>query len=489
MSHLARRDFLKVALGGLGLSLPGFLQASSTTPQARARSCIVLYCWGGMSHHETWDTKPDAPAEYRGEFKPIATAVPGIRVGEHMPRLAQHTDKLAIVRSMHHRCSAHGKGMYWNITGHPPPAPEVRRQPAAVAARLALPGRDGVAVPRRASGPADAVQVPYPLVDNNTLQAGDNAGFLGPTCDPIIIRPDGGRALGRRVARSRRHGLAAGPGIDSARLVARQNLARMLDQRLQAARRGSYDHFRQMACRHPLEPDGADRVQSRPRADQVREAYGDHLCGQSMLLARRLTEAGVPIVTVICAAGDLNGSAGDHWDTHGNNFNRLKRDLLPPLRSRLQRPARRSRTARPARRNAGCDAHGFRPHAAASTAQPGATITRICTPSSWPAAASAAARSMAVPTASAPSRAICRRPRRRTRHDLPGAGHPARFAPVRQDGPGVSAHRWSRTAAFLMRRSGPAHTVERVRATAPQQPERFATIDDLEREIDGQCSR
>ena len=78
-----------------------------------------------MSHHETWDTKPDAPSEYRGEFRPIATVVPGIRIGEHMPRLAQHTDKLAIIRSMHHRSSAHGKGMYWNITGHPPPAPEV----------------------------------------------------------------------------------------------------------------------------------------------------------------------------------------------------------------------------------------------------------------------------------------------------------------------------------------------------------------------------
>ena len=113
----ARRAFLKLSLGGLGLSLPTFLTAAETA--RRGRSCIVLYCWGGMSHHETWDTKPDAPKEYRGEFKPIATAIPGIRIGEHLPRLAEHTDKLAIIRSMHHRSSAHGKGMYWNITGHP----------------------------------------------------------------------------------------------------------------------------------------------------------------------------------------------------------------------------------------------------------------------------------------------------------------------------------------------------------------------------------
>ena len=94
---------------------------------------------------------------------------------------------------------------------------------------------------------------------------------------------------------------------------------------------GSFDHFRQMASDILL----SQTVQTAFNLDRepfkLRETYGDHLCGQSMLLARRLTEAGVPIVTVVCAAGDLNGSAGDHWDTHGNNFNRLKRDLLPPF--------------------------------------------------------------------------------------------------------------------------------------------------------------
>ena len=122
MASFARRDFLKLALGGVGLSLPALLQQAKGSVTPRARTCIVLYCWGGMSHHETWDTKPGAPVEYRGEFSAIATAVPGIRIGEHLPGLAQHTDKLAIIRSMHHRSSAHGKGMYWNITGHAPPA-------------------------------------------------------------------------------------------------------------------------------------------------------------------------------------------------------------------------------------------------------------------------------------------------------------------------------------------------------------------------------
>lgn len=326
---LVRRDFLKLSLGGIGLSLPAFLQAS-TTPTRRARSCIVLYCWGGMSHHETWDLKPNAPVEYRGEFCPIATAVPGIHIGEYLPRLAQHTDKLAILRSMHHRSSAHGKGMYWNITGHPPPAPEaaVNLPPS----RFDWPCL-GAMVSKFRHSPAgfpNAVHVPYPLVDNNTLQAGDNAGFLGSAVDPTIVRPDRGRPWGGVSRDLGALVLQRAEGVDSPRLVARHNLTQMLDQRVGISG-GSYDHFRQMASDILLSPtvQAAFNLDREPM--QMRDLYGNHLCGQSLLLARRLSEAGVPIVTVVCAAGDLNGSSGDHWDTHGNNFNRLKRDLLPPF--------------------------------------------------------------------------------------------------------------------------------------------------------------
>src|SRR4051794_22705385 len=102
---LSRRHFLRLGIGGLGLSLPHFLQRSACAGEGfgRARSCIVLYCWGGMSHRETFDLKPNAPAEYRGEFQPIRTAVPGILVGEHLPLMARQTDKLAIIRSIHHK--------------------------------------------------------------------------------------------------------------------------------------------------------------------------------------------------------------------------------------------------------------------------------------------------------------------------------------------------------------------------------------------------
>src|SRR5262249_28583979 len=142
--------------------------------KGRPRSCIVLYCWGGMSHLETWDPKPDAPLEVRGTYRPIATSTPGIRLGEYMPLLARQTHRLAIVRSVHHRSTAHGKAMYWNITGHEPPAADqALNQPptrsdwpclAAMVSRLRKPP----------AGMPGAVQIPYPLVDNGTLQAGDN---------------------------------------------------------------------------------------------------------------------------------------------------------------------------------------------------------------------------------------------------------------------------------------------------------------------------
>jgi Protein of unknown function (DUF1501) len=339
-SQLSRRHFLRrVGAGTLGLSLADFIAAQpaahggASAPAGRARSCIVLYCWGGMSHHETWDLKPDAPVEYRGEFRPIATAVPGIRIGEHLPLLAQHTDKLAIVRSMHHRSSAHGKGMYWNWTGHAPPVAEVAVN--LPPSRTDWPSL-GAMVSRFRRAPAgfpSAVQLPYPMVDNNTLQAGENAGWLGQASDPIIVRPDRGRPYGG-VSRDL-GALVFNPaeGVDTPRLQTRQSLASVLDHGFAAPVSRSFEQCCQMASDVLTSP----RVQSAFNLDleplALRQRYGEHICGQSVLMARRLLEAGVPIATVICAAGDLNGSSGDMWDTHGNNFVRLRRDLLPPFDS------------------------------------------------------------------------------------------------------------------------------------------------------------
>jgi hypothetical protein len=320
----------------MGLSLPAFLGLRTISeaggPRRRAKACILVYCWGGMSHLETFDLKPNAPEEFRGEFRPIATRVPGIHLGEHLPRLAHQTDKLAIVRSMHHRSSAHGKGMYWNWTGHPTLAPEVAvNQPPTRQDWPSMPamiGRFRQAPP----GFPSSIQIPYPIVDNNTRQAGENAGFLGQMFDPVIVRPDRGRPWGGVSRDLGELILQPRESIDADRSLGRESMVRLLDGiRAKHGPLRVHDRFREMANDLLTNP----RVRAAFDLDRepasLRDCYGDHLGGQSLLLARRLVEAGVPCVTVLTSAGDLNGSVGDHWDTHGQNFVRLRRDLLPPL--------------------------------------------------------------------------------------------------------------------------------------------------------------
>jgi hypothetical protein len=335
--RLHRRDLLR--LGLLGLSLPEFFARharADTVTGARgnlgkAKACIVLYCWGGVSHLDTWDPKPDAPAEVRGEFRPIATSVPGIRVGEHMPLLARRMHHLAVVRSINHQVADHGKGMYWNMTGHPPPpTPSPGNPPPSVQDRPNLGAM--VSRLRRPRGLPGAVQLPYPLVDNGTLQSGDGPGWLGQADAPVLLRPDRGQPYGGVSRDLGALVLEPGQGLDSDRIRDRAALARKLE-RLPAGGAGvrNYEHFQEMALDLLLSPKVRATLDLDREDVRVRDKYGPHLCGSSVLLARRLVGAGVPLVTVICAAGDLNNGAGDHWDTHGDNFNRLKKALLPPL--------------------------------------------------------------------------------------------------------------------------------------------------------------
>jgi hypothetical protein len=331
MRRLTRRDWLATTVGMSGLSLPAFLQlrasaAAATSPKTKAKSCIILYCWGGMSHLETWDPKPDAPVEVRGEFSPISTATPGVFVAEHLPLLARHTDKLAIIRSINHDDSAHGRGMYWNLTGHRPPrAGNIPPLPADWPSLAAMVSKLRPSVP----GVPPAVRLPYPMVDNGTLQAGEWGGWLGVKYDPIVMRPASGEPWGgvSRTLGSEVLNLAEG---DFDRVAARQDLLQSLERPLSRQQDfESFNHFHTLA-KDILLGSAVRNAYDLSREDaKIRETYGSHLGGQSMLLARRLTEAGVPIVQVCCAAGDLNGGQGDMWDTHADNFNRLKNRLLP----------------------------------------------------------------------------------------------------------------------------------------------------------------
>lgn len=347
-----RRGVLAASASLCGLSLPSFLRLRSATASSksresagsslsshdvdsvqipgfgRAKSCILVYLWGGISHLESFDLKPDAPKEVRGEFKPIPTIVPGIEIGEHLPRLAMHTDKLAIVRSIHHDDPAHGRGMYWNLTGHKPPRagniPPMREDWPSIAAVVSMLKSSPRGVP-------SAVRLPYPLVDNNTLQAGEYGGWLGVKYDPIVLRTPRGEEFGG-VSRAMGTEVVNLNDVDVTRLTGRRTLLESL--RSSSREPGGADGFQHF---HSLAEDiltGAALKQAYNldlESPAVHEMYGNHIGGQSLLLARRLTEAGVPIVQVCLAAGDLNGASGDMWDTHGDNFNRLKNRLLPVL--------------------------------------------------------------------------------------------------------------------------------------------------------------
>jgi uncharacterized protein DUF1501 len=328
---LSRRDWLAATAKLGSLSLPAFLQlrasaAPTAAARGKAKSCIIIYCWGGMSHHESWDPKPDAPPEIRGQFSPIPTATPGTFLSEHLPLLAKQTEKLAIIRSIHHDDSAHGRGMYWNLTGHAPP--RAGNIPPLPSDWPSLPAMVSKLRPAPAGVPS-AVRLPYPMVDNGTLQAGEYGGWLGVKYDPIVMRTPAGEAFGG-VSRTLGSEVLDLADAEVERIAARQNLLSELERPAQRPRDfETFNHFQSLA-KDILLGSAVRNAYDLSREDaKIRESYGNHIGGQSMLLARRLTEAGVPVVQVCCAAGDLNGGQGDMWDTHADNFNRLKNRLLP----------------------------------------------------------------------------------------------------------------------------------------------------------------
>jgi hypothetical protein len=334
----------------MGLSLPGLFAlraAGHAAPAAsaaqrgfgKAKSCIVLFAWGGMSHLDTLDMKPEASSNIRSVFRSIATRTPGYQVCEHLPLLAQQTHRLAIVRSVHHRAPSHRSAAYWNLTGHEPPDlganwPASRSDWPCLGSlvwQATASGQRAMATELGAAMPG-AVSLPYPIHDGGDAN-GQDAGFLGLSRDPVIVRPKDGRPYEGKSADFGHVDLSFLDSVDRHRLVSRRGLFEALDAKPWRTRdeAAGIERYQQQAL--DLLLDGRVRqafdLTDQPR--ELRERYGMHICGQSALLARKLTEAGVPLVTVYCAAGDLNGSAGAHWDTHGDGFNRLQNQMLPPL--------------------------------------------------------------------------------------------------------------------------------------------------------------
>jgi hypothetical protein len=286
---------------------------------------VLFLLHGGPSQLDIWDMKPLAPAEVRGEFKPIATRVPGIRITEHLPRLASLSHLFTIVRSMTHTAVNHNTATYWVTTGHPPLRDLIAFSPSEndfphLGAQIAL---------RKAganNSPA-AVSLPDPVSDGPYTTPGQNGGFLGAAYAPFAIYGD------PNDDQFAVDGLVAGPGHSRERLSGRRSLLRRLDEQLSRLsddpQIGQMDKYQQRAF-NLLTSDATRRAFNiGAESSRLRERYGRHKYGQSLLLARRLVEAGVRLVTVYWG-GRVNNPV-PHWDTHFNNNRRLKEELLPPF--------------------------------------------------------------------------------------------------------------------------------------------------------------
>ncbi|HUY36090.1 MAG TPA: DUF1501 domain-containing protein [Pirellulales bacterium] len=321
----SRRRFLQATAGACGAFWAGWLNAAAaqSARAAKARSVILIFNCGGPSHLDLWDPKPEAPDSIRGPFQAIDTNVPGIRIAETIPQLAQRADKLAIVRTVHHSHSGHNAGMYWSIVGQPYRRDDTLLNPSrgdypsfgTLVGWLAQ--RDGYsgAVP-------PYVITPYPHCDSTVyITPGQFGGCLGVRYDPFILDAN------PNAADFRVRNLGLQEGVTAGRFRERLDL---YDRFAHSARpipsttAGDMDTFRDRAASLVFSGDAARAFDLSREPAEVRERYGRHEWGQSHLLARRLVEAGVPFVTTVNGRSII-------WDTHADNFNRMSKSLVPPM--------------------------------------------------------------------------------------------------------------------------------------------------------------
>lgn len=345
--RLTRRSLLGAgSLGALGLGLGGWpgLRSFAGESSARVRSVLMLWLWGGPSHLDTFDMKPGAPAEYRGPFEPIATAVPGIEICELLPGLARRAGRFAIVRSLHHESNDHGVAGTIALTG-------------SIAGAVGLGGAENSKVMRPSTGAIvgrlhrgePGSLPPYVILGNPLHQGlkrvvGEGGGSLGSTFDPFRLNYEPGVGLTLPNA-------TLPEGVSADRLSERWALLRHLedpswnaaDAAAPARLQRHYELARTLiSSRASLAALDVDREPAR-----IREAYGPHRFGQCCLIARRLVEAGIPFVQVNWSthvegpedAGDGGWDMHDRYfqvmqDRHGWMFDRAFSALLDDLHDR-----------------------------------------------------------------------------------------------------------------------------------------------------------
>ena len=343
--RISRRHLLQSSgIGYLGLSLGGLLRAqiaqaaeiSAVAKPAPLQACILIFYYGGPSHLDTWDMKPDGPAEVRGEFRPIATSAPGVRICEHLPQTAKIMHKAAIVRSMHHGNRLHDAAAIETLTGRPllggdrelfSPLPQFYPSFGGALAYLR----------RDRNRPVSHAALPFTFRNVHDVPC-QGAGFLGTAFNPLLIEADPDQRIYRAQSLtlpadlttgrlSERRALLAGMEVESA-ATSEKSLRRFHDRAIQLLSSPAVGQALDLS-REPVKvreqyglPTEGGANGSGNGADQ---GYGRNMRGQNLLLARRLVEAGVPFVNVY----DFK-QQGQNWDAHTDNFGQHKKILLPP---------------------------------------------------------------------------------------------------------------------------------------------------------------
>ena len=329
-----RRGFLRIgAAGVIGATLPlsrealaGTLSEASGTSElgsGRAKSVLIVMLSGGPSQLDMLDPKPDAPAEVRGEFAAIPTTIPGVAVCEHLPRFAAQTDRWCIVRSMAHREHNHLLATHVALTGRPTPVPRGGSDLDRVETRNDFPNYAAALgyVRPRTDGIPSGVSLPNYMIEGPLTWPGQHAGFLGAKFDPWQIQGDPNDKNFRASA------LAMPTDMDLPRLQNRRALLQSIsrnDRQLTSADASSFREQQEVAFNLLTSGKMTEAFEITRESDENRDRYGRNKFGQSLLLARRLVEAGVPIVQATMGIVQT-------WDTHVDNWGRLKKTLLPQL--------------------------------------------------------------------------------------------------------------------------------------------------------------
>ncbi len=336
---LHRRD-LMLGLGSLGLgtlALPDLLASTAKpTSGGKAKSCILLYLWGGPPQLDMWDMKPDAPTGIRSPYKPIDTAAPGVRICDRMPLLAKQMRDVTLVRSLTHPSNEHEAGVFHTLAGKPNPA---LRVPINQRKRSDHPNVSGVVsyFTRPGAVPA-SVTLPRPIGHDGITYTGTHAGWLGPRHDPLELKA---------AFKSRDDSFALEPAADvsAGRLADRRSLLERIESAERRVQRSpaaaGLGAFHEQAMRMVASSAVKRALDIGREPPAVRDRYGRNPYGDSFLLCRRLVEAGVRLVTFAWVYITASGRVSNVWDTHGGidfipngktGYTMLDADYcLPPL--------------------------------------------------------------------------------------------------------------------------------------------------------------